>query len=264
MSPERRYAPDYAAAVEDYLTCLDEHGLSHGVLVQPSFLGTDNEYLLRSLSTHRDRLRGIAVIAPDSQPPVFDDLARCGIVGVRLNLVGKPLEDYNTRGWQTFFERVALHGWSVEIQRPIEDLAAIVPSIRAAGADVVIDHFGLPDGVLDPTNPAHRAFLDLLDDRGIWLKLSAAYRCNASPAQARRSVAVLRAAAGGIDRLVWGSDWPHTRYEHVTHYGAQRALLATLLADAAERHTVLVSNPSRLFSLDRAELPNGSTQPEHQ
>src|SRR3546814_17001564 len=42
---ERRYTPDYAAPLDDYLALLDAQGLAHGVLVQPSFLGTDNSHL---------------------------------------------------------------------------------------------------------------------------------------------------------------------------------------------------------------------------
>ncbi|MNJ55364.1 hypothetical protein D3C77_508490 [compost metagenome] len=38
MVPNRRYSPHYDALVEQYLDHLDRNGLSHGVLIQPSFL----------------------------------------------------------------------------------------------------------------------------------------------------------------------------------------------------------------------------------
>src|SRR5438876_523740 len=49
LAATRRYAPDYDATLAEYLNHLGAHGLSHGVLVQPSFLGTDNSYLLPAL-----------------------------------------------------------------------------------------------------------------------------------------------------------------------------------------------------------------------
>jgi predicted TIM-barrel fold metal-dependent hydrolase len=49
----RRYTPEYDATLGQYLEHLQTHGLSHGVLVQPSFLGTDNSYLLAALKQRR-------------------------------------------------------------------------------------------------------------------------------------------------------------------------------------------------------------------
>lgn len=258
MVAGRRYAPTYSASVADYLAHLDRHGLSHGVLVQPSFLGTDNRYLVDTLAAHAGRLRGVAVIAPDAPDAQLDELAAGGVAGVRLNLVGQTLPDYRAEHWQQFFKRVARYGWFVEIQRRLEDFAQIVPPIRAAGATVLIDHFGLPDGAINVAWPAHREFLDLLGDAGVWIKLSAAYRCNATIAEAQDSLAAIRVAAGGLERAVWGSDWPHTRYEDVTGYAEQWAALTALIPDPAECHQVLVTNPCRLFRLDHTTTRNAS------
>ena len=65
MEPIRRYTPDRDATVIEYLAHLDEHGFTHGVLVQPSFLGYDNSHLLDALRRHPERLRGVAVVPPD-------------------------------------------------------------------------------------------------------------------------------------------------------------------------------------------------------
>ena len=46
MADVRRYAPDYNATPTDYLKMLDASGMSHGILIQPSFLGTNNSYTL--------------------------------------------------------------------------------------------------------------------------------------------------------------------------------------------------------------------------
>ena len=64
MIEGRRYTPAYDALIADYSAMLDDNGLSHGVLVQISFLGTDNSYLLRTLRQEPARLRGIVVVDP--------------------------------------------------------------------------------------------------------------------------------------------------------------------------------------------------------
>ncbi|MFH7428814.1 amidohydrolase family protein, partial [Pseudomonas syringae group genomosp. 7] len=65
MTSGRRYSPDYDATVQAYMANLHEHGLSHGVLLQPSFLGTDKRFMLDALAQAADRLRGVAVVDTD-------------------------------------------------------------------------------------------------------------------------------------------------------------------------------------------------------
>ena len=49
LSDTRRYAPDYDATPEQYIEILDRNGVSNAVLVQPSFFGTDNSYMVEAL-----------------------------------------------------------------------------------------------------------------------------------------------------------------------------------------------------------------------
>jgi len=250
MVSNRRYSPHYDALVEQYLDHLDCNGLSHGVLIQPSFLGTDNHFMLEALRRYPQRLRGVAVVDVNVSDTQLDEFAEAGVVGIRLNLIGKVLADYSTPAWAALFERLARRGWQVEIQRGIADVALVVPAIRACGVTVVIDHFGLPTGGVDVENPNHRAFLALLADPQVWLKLSAAYRSQSDPDQAARVLAQVREASGGIGRLVWGSDWPHTQFEQQTGYARQVAFIQGLLPDAGERAQVLMNNPAKLFGFD--------------
>lgn len=250
MVPNRRYSPHYDALVEQYFDHLDRNGLSHGVLIQPSFLGTDNSFMLDALRRYPQRLRAVAVVDADVSDQELDALDNAGVVGIRLNLVGKALADYSGPAWTALFERLAPRGWQVEIQRSIDDLALIVPSILASGVNVVIDHFGLPAGAIDPNNPNHQAFLALLADKRVWLKLSAAYRSQSDLAQAAWLVQQTRQASGGLDRCLWGSDWPNTQFEQHTDYDQQFAFIKALLPDASERDQVLMVNPKKLFGFD--------------
>ncbi|CAO3426097.1 amidohydrolase family protein [Azospirillum endophyticum] len=248
MAAGRRYSPAHAAELAEWFSLQDRAGLSHGVLIQPSFLGTDNSFIEAALRAHPQRLRAVAVVDPGVADEELDRLGALGFVGVRLNLVGRELEDYTAAHWQDFFRRLAGRRWQIEIQRRFDDLAEIVPAIAAAGVTVVIDHFGLPQGGIDPANRRHAAFLQVLRRTpDAWIKLSAPYRAGLTPELAARSVDLLREACGGSDRFVWGSDWPHTQHEAETGYAAQVARLQALIPDPAERERILVGNPAALF-----------------
>lgn len=248
MAPGRRYAPSYTATVEGWLGHMARAGVSHGVLVQPSFYGTDNHLLAEALAAYPQRLRGIAVLDPAVAERTLAEMDAQGFVGARLNLVGKDLEDYTSREWQRFFHRLAEIGWQVEIQRAFEDFAQLLPAISRAGCAVMIDHFGLPQGGIDAANPAHAATLDMLRQTpNAWVKLSAPYRSGQDAARASASLAHLRAACGGLGRFVWGSDWPHTQHEKAASYAQQVARLEQLLPAPDDRRCVLVENPAALF-----------------
>jgi predicted TIM-barrel fold metal-dependent hydrolase len=115
LAQVRRHTPDHDATLAEYLALLDAHGLSHGVLVQPSFLGTDNSYLVQALRAARGRLRGVAVVAEDIAEMALQDLAEAGVAGIRLNLIGLDLPSLQTPAWQTLLARVNALGWHVEL-----------------------------------------------------------------------------------------------------------------------------------------------------
>ena len=46
LRADRTYTPKRAFPVEDLLRVLDSHDIDGAVIVQPSFLGSDNSYLL--------------------------------------------------------------------------------------------------------------------------------------------------------------------------------------------------------------------------
>ena len=93
-----RYAPIGEATLADYLAMLAANGMSHGVLVQPSFLGTDNSYLVKALRASQKLLRGIAVVDPGASDHTLQELRAAGCVGVRLNLIGQPDPGFQRTG----------------------------------------------------------------------------------------------------------------------------------------------------------------------
>jgi predicted TIM-barrel fold metal-dependent hydrolase len=113
----------------------------------------------------------------------------------------------------------------------------------------VIDHFGRPDPSLGIDDPGFRYILSVAGTRRVWVKLSGAYRLGADgrgDEVARKAVPLLRAAFGP-ERLLWGSDWPHTQMEKVASYAGVRAQFDTWVTDLPGRQAILEATPSELF-----------------
>ncbi|TYL95209.1 amidohydrolase family protein [Bradyrhizobium rifense] len=246
LAPGRRYAPDYDAPLSLYLEQLDHNGMTNGVLVQPSFLGTDNSYLVNCLKQTNGRLRGIAVVDPTVSADELRELDHAGIVGIRLNLVGQPLPDLAASEWKGLLANVRAMGWQVEIQRNASDLAVLAPQLLDLGVTVVLDHYALPDPKLGVADPGFQSVLKLGATKNVWVKISAPYRNGAAGESfAKEAYPPLRSAYG-LDRLLWGSDWPHTQFEVTQVYAKNRQFLDTLIVDKSERAQVLAS-PRPLF-----------------
>lgn len=249
--PDRRRAPSgYDAAPEAYLHVLDAHAMTHGVLVQPSFLGADNSYLIAALRRHPDRLRGIAVVEPGISVHELDALQRAGVAGIRLNLIGLPTPDFAAPAWQALLQEIRRRHWQVEVHQLAALLPAVLEPLLRADVNVVVDHFGRPDPVPGIDDPGFRYLLSLAPARRVWVKLSAAYRngLNGRGEEIARAAVPLLRRHFGVDRLLWGSDWPHTLFEDAGRYARQLRLLEAWLPDAGERRAVLADTPARLFS----------------
>jgi predicted TIM-barrel fold metal-dependent hydrolase len=246
LAPGRRYAPNYDAPLALYLEQLDRNGTTNGVLVQPSFLGTDNSYLVECLRTTGTRLRGIAVVDPAVSADELRTLDRAGVVGIRLNLVGQPLPDLGAAEWKALLGNVKALGWQVEIQRNASDLAVLVPQLLDHGVAVVLDHYTLPDPKLGVADSGFQSVLKLGATKNVWVKISAPYRNGAAGEDFAKAAYPLLRNAYGLDRLLWGSDWPHTQFEATQSYEKTRQFLDALIADPGERAQVLAS-PKQLF-----------------
>lgn len=246
---ERRYTPQYDATLQDWRAVLDAQGVSHGVLVQPSFLGSDNSYLLEALMLAPERLRGVAVVDADVSQTQLQRMARLGVVGIRLNLMGKSLPDLGSEEWRPLLEQVAALGWHVELHRQIEDIPALVAALKPYGLKIVVDHFGRPHAAFGVAHPTFKALL-ALGGGDVWVKISGVYRLGGTDSE---NLAFAQAAIPlliehfGTERLMWGSDWPHTQFEDQVSYASQFELLAQLVPWPRQRQAILRDGAVALF-----------------
>ena len=166
--PQRRYTPDYDARPEQYLALLDAHGLSHGVVIPISILGTDNSYTVEVLKQTHGRLRGLAVVDPAKDLSTLDALQASGIVGVRLNLIGQTVPDVKSSPWKDLVAECVKRDWQVEVYDDAKRLREIVTPLVEMGAKVVVDHFGKPDPKQGVQDAGFQYLLGTAGSRRVW------------------------------------------------------------------------------------------------
>jgi predicted TIM-barrel fold metal-dependent hydrolase len=199
--------------------------------------------MLDAVRRHRERLKAVVMLDPATTTGQLFEMEAKGAVGVRYNLIGLALPDFARQPHAGFVQRLAERGWHVEIHREARDLPALLPPLLGAGVKVAIDHFGRPDPALGAADPGFR-YLLTLERASVWVKVSAAYRCGGNDAARELSARLLQRL--GPERLVWGSDWPHTQHEATT-YASTFGLLEASIPDPGARGTILGKSPARLM-----------------
>jgi predicted TIM-barrel fold metal-dependent hydrolase len=194
-------------------------GVGHLVLVQPSVYGTDNTLILRSLARRPGRHRGVVVVDTAVTDAELDNMHRLGVRGVRFNLVS-PVGN-GPEAFRALAPRLAARGWHVQWYARHDQLATIADLHEGSGLAAVLDHLaGLHVGI-GRDDPAWNA-LQRLAGQGAWVKLSGWYRLQAGAPYDTLHAHIRRVARTLGDRLVWGSDWPHTSFppEALPPYGS--------------------------------------------
>jgi len=250
----RRYEPDYNATLDHFIEHLDANRIEHGVLVQPSFLGTDNSYLLKALGLEPRQLKGVAVLSRDVTDIELHHLHAQGIAGMRLNLVDVTLPNLRSARWAALWPRLSRLGWHVELHSHARDLVGLIEPLLEAGLPVVVDHFGRPDPDKGVDDPGFESLLRFGTSRQVWVKISAAYRCK-QPASGFARVGIHKLLSSfGSDRLMWGSDWPHTQFEQTTTYDDSLAIVEQAGLDAVALNALVRSTATAFYGFESSSV----------
>jgi predicted TIM-barrel fold metal-dependent hydrolase len=185
------------------------------------------------------------VIDPTCETASLEAMDRAGVVGIRLNLLEAPDPHFDDPAWRATLAHIARLGWHVELHVEAARLAGVVRPLFDQELRIVVDHFGRPEPSLGVDDPGFRDLLSLGRTGRVWVKVSGVYRIGGLAAAQAATDALKHAF--GVDRLVWGSDWPHTQFEHTERFHGALSALHSLIPDARERHAVLASTPARLF-----------------
>ena len=247
--PGYKPRPDEAGPKEAYCGVLDSHQVKHALLVQPSGYGTDNSAMLDAIASYAGRFKGIAVVDSKTPERVLEDLARCGVVGVRFNLPTYERDALTRPEAPAFLARLKALGWYAQVFADDAQWAEVAPILRRSGVKVLIDHFGLRDTAGGLDQPGFQAVLRLGREGNAAVKLSAPFRISREIGTYGDLAPFARAVieAFGVENCVWGSDWPFINMEHPMRYAAALQAVEHWLDDPDDLERVLWHNPMRLF-----------------
>lgn len=259
FAPTRQYTPP-AAPLEHYLGMASVIGIERGVVVQPSVHGLDNSVTLDAIERAGGRFRGVARVDDRASPSDLKRLHQGGIRGVRFNLLDRPLGNVAAGVLERVVERIAELGWSVDLHIDPRNLLGQEKRIRALPVPVVIDHLARinPSEGLD--QPAFQLLLDLLKEDRIWVKLSGADKICNTGVHCYRGLPYIEVipfaravVAAAPDRVLWGTDWPHSNIfvpGKTPNDGDLVDLLREFAPDEKVRRKILVDNPAALYGFE--------------
>ena len=247
----RKYTPPDAP----FERCLDMHktlGIDRGFVVHANVHGFDNSVDLDAITESGGRYLGVVRLGEQTTAQQCRALHAQGVRGVRFAFNPAHGGTLDRGTFDHVLSCVADLGWFVDLHFEGEALPGLMSWIEAIPAEVVIDHFGRVDPSQGLDHAPIRSLLALAERPNIWIKLTGADRISRAGVPYRDVIPLAHRLVGiAADRLLWGSDWPHTGYfdaSQVPDAGVLLDALAAMIPDAEMRNKVLVDNPLNLLA----------------
>lgn len=249
-SSTRKYSPP-DAPVEECLRLHDVLGIERGFVVHANTHGYDNSVDLHAVSRSNGRYFAVVRLDEKASRQYCQDLHAKGCRGVRFAFnpqhggsLDKPVFDHVMRCIEGL-------NWFVELHCEGSEIPALRQWLEAIPANVVIDHFGRVDASLGVEQEPFQVLLSLLQRDNFWIKLSGADRISGLGypySDVQPFAAALTTTR--VDRLLWGSDWPHTGYFEASRVPDDSKLLEAFTAFVPrelDQQQILVANPVSLL-----------------
>jgi 2-pyrone-4,6-dicarboxylate lactonase len=247
-APDRTFTPP-EAPLADLQALHRLLGLDRAVIVQSAAHGADHASLEAALAAGAGRYRGVALIRPDTSPAEVARLHDAGVRGARLHFTPHLGKAPSAEEIGAVVRLVAPHGWHIALHVAGDGIAEHADVVRSLPLRVVIDHMARVDLRQGLESPAVTALRGLLDTGDVWVKISGADRLAVTPPSMADSAALAALLVRSApDRVVWGTDFPHPNtHGFVPDDGDLVDLLADVAPTPADRHRLLVDNPTTCF-----------------
>ena len=233
------------STLDDMLYLHNTLGIERGVIVQSVVQGNCYEYMLHALSREPDRLRGIALPAPDITEKELEILTTAGVVGARFAYRASPNINMD------IIHRTHEFGWHPQFWfRGPNEATAWRDEMLSVPGNFVIDHMGWQPAEMGINSPGFKVVLECIDTGRCWVKLSGPNRFSAEPGLPYSDAVPFAQALieRNPDRLLWGSDWPHPdHFQAMPNDGDLIDLMLTWAPDEALRKKIFTENPAELF-----------------
>ena len=255
FAPERAYTPQ-TAPLEHYLNLAAILGIDRGVVTQPMGHGFDNAVTLDAVARSDGRFRAVLKADDRFSATDYKRFHDHGARGVRLTMIeASDGGAFDLAMFDRVIAAIAEYGWSVTLHASPDALARNAEWIRKIPIAVVIDHFGRFEVSEGLGQEGFRVYLDLMGEDHVWAKICCAERLTKTghPYGDVMPYVAATIETASPDRLIWGTDWPHTqRWEPgaMCDDGELVDLVPVMVPDAGLRQKMLVDNPARLFGFE--------------
>jgi predicted TIM-barrel fold metal-dependent hydrolase len=260
LSPSRTYTPP-PAPPSRLLRLHQALGVQRVVVVTPSAYGTNNSATLWGVSERGVNARAVVVVDGNVPDHSLDLMQQHGVRGARLYLADADVTDEVARTrFKALAARLRTRDWHMQIFTAPRIISALADLVLDSPIPVVFDHFGGMRGDLGVNQAGFSDLLGMIKSGNAYVKISAAYRFSSrSPDFDDMAPLVHSLINARQDRVLWGTDWPHTS-------GALPGQSATAISplidvddshllnlfgrwvpETAIRHQILVDNPVKLY-----------------
>lgn len=225
--------------------------LDRAVVITPRNYDTDNAVTVDAIAQMGlDRARGVAVLRPDVSDSTLRLLHEQGIRGIRFTLYTPEHAPTSFDMVEPLAARIKMLGWHLQLHWTADQIVAHENLLDRLPVEVVFDHLGRLPVSTGLDHPAAAIIGRLLREGRAWMKLSAPYLDSVIGLQGSYED-VEKVARHWIeaapDRVVWGSDWPHTSLKNPPSTAVFMESLFSWVDDQASLERILVSNPKRLY-----------------
>jgi L-fuconolactonase len=238
---------------QSLLEHMDEHGVDAAVLVQPVCAGFDNSLVADLARTDAVRFAAVCAVDPNDAAArsELERWAALGCRGVRLRPLKPDEHDaFQSAGDQPVWDAADDAGLVVSLYMGRQHLPALRRLVeRFPDTDVVIDHMALPDPVAGASARAWAELLALASFPRVNVKVSGFhyFAREAYPHSDCRGLLESLCQTFGTERLLWGSDYPHTLLRSGYARGVKQ--LARVLPDLSsdELAAIMGGTAQRLY-----------------
>jgi predicted TIM-barrel fold metal-dependent hydrolase len=238
------------ATLAEYLVFRARLGLERSVIIAPSSYGLDNSCLLEALDELGPQsARAVVIVAGLPHRADIDRLHRAGTRGIRLFTSHADFPD--PEALYALAVLAADAGWHLQLvgKHDAEPFARLEPLLASLPCDLVFDHFGFAPQPGATSSTTADTLRRLLDGGRAWVKASGMYIQSKSgpPHYEDFDAMAIDLVARAPERILWGSDWPHTLASVKPDGCALLGRLAVWAPTDAFRKQILVDNPNRLY-----------------